>query len=219
MAVKDFMTTEVISVTPDTKVAKATDLMREKVIHRLPVLDGDKLVGLVTEGTIAEASPSKATSFSVYEMNYLLNKTTVKAIMIKNVITVSQFASLEDAVYLMRENNVSVLPVVDNGKVEGIITDKDVFDAFLKIAGYGEPGIRLRLVMKNEIGVLERISDLVTENGFNVSSIIQLNNKEDKTTILEILIEGKLSEKEIKDKFTEAGFTVEDVEQTEATAN
>ncbi|WEV45256.1 CBS domain-containing protein [Streptococcaceae bacterium ESL0687] len=219
MAVKDFMTKEVISVSPDTKVAKVADLMREKNIHRLPVLDNGKLVGLVTEGTIAEATPSKATSLSVYEMNYLLNKTTVKSIMIKNVVTVSQFASLEDAVYLMRENNIGVLPVVDGGKIEGIITDKDVFDAFLQVAGYGEAGVRIRLAIKNEIGALEKITDLVAENEYNVMSILQLNNKEEGTTILEILLEGSLKEDEVQSKFEAAGFKVESVEKTEAKAN
>ena len=101
MAVKDFMTRKVIYISPDTTVAHAADIMRAQELHRLPVIENDQLVGLVTEGTIAEASPSKATSLSIYEMNYLLNKTKIKDIMIRDVVTVSQFASLEDATYLM----------------------------------------------------------------------------------------------------------------------
>ena len=114
MSVKDFMTRKVVYISPDTTIAHAADLMREQDLHRLPVIENDKLVGLVTEGTIAEASPSKATSLSIYEMNYLLNKTKVKDVMIKNVITVSAYASLEDATYLMYKNKVGILPVVDN---------------------------------------------------------------------------------------------------------
>ena len=101
MAVKDFMTRKVVYISPDTTIAHAADLMREQGLHRLPVIENDQLVGLVTEGTIAEASPSKATSLSIYEMNYLLNKTKVKDVMLRDVITVSKFASLEDATYLM----------------------------------------------------------------------------------------------------------------------
>ena len=97
MAVKDFMTRKVVYISPDTTIAHAADLMREQGLHRLPVIENDQLVGLVTEGTIAEASPSKATSLSIYEMNYLLNKTKVKDVMLRDVITVSKFASLEDA--------------------------------------------------------------------------------------------------------------------------
>jgi len=93
MAVKDFMTRKVVYISPDTTIAHAADLMREQGLHRLPVIENDQLVGLVTEGTIAEASPSKATSLSIFEMNYLLNKTKVKDVMLRDVITVSKFAS------------------------------------------------------------------------------------------------------------------------------
>ena len=114
MSVKDFMTRKVVYISPDTTIAHAADLMREQDLHRLPVIENDKLVGLVTEGTIAEASPSKATSLSIYEMNYLLNKTKVKDVMIKDVITVSAYASLEDATYLMYKNQVRIIPFVVN---------------------------------------------------------------------------------------------------------
>ena len=90
------MTKRVVYVSPETTVAKAADIIRDKGLRRLPVLEHDKLVGHITEGTMAEASPSKATSLSIYEMNYLLNKTKVGDIMIKNVLTVSKYASLEE---------------------------------------------------------------------------------------------------------------------------
>ena len=99
--VKDYMTKNVVTITPDTRVAKAADLLREEDLRRLPVVENGHLVGLVTAGTMADATPSKATSLSIYEMNYLLNKTKIKDIMIKKVITVEPNASLEDAIYLM----------------------------------------------------------------------------------------------------------------------
>ncbi|MCI5870529.1 MAG: CBS domain-containing protein, partial [Streptococcus sp.] len=135
MSVKDFMTKKVVYVSPDTTVAHVSEIMREQGLRRLPVIENDKLVGLVTEGTIAEASPSKATSLSIYEMNYLLNKTKIRDVMIKDVVTVSKYASLEDAIYLMIKHSIGVLPVMDNDMVSGIITDKDVFRAFLQISG------------------------------------------------------------------------------------
>ena len=78
MAVKDLMTKKVVYVSPDTTVAHAADMMREQGLRRLPVIENDKLVGIVTERTMAEASPSKATTLSIYEMNYLLNKTKIR---------------------------------------------------------------------------------------------------------------------------------------------
>ena len=138
MPVKDFMTRRVVYISPDTTVAKATDIMREKNLRRLPVIENDVLVGLLTEGTIADANPSKATSLSIYEMNYLLNKTKARDVMIKDVITVSKDARLEDAIYIMMKHKIGVLPVVDGNQMSGIITDKDVFRAFLEVSGYGK---------------------------------------------------------------------------------
>ena len=172
MAVKDFMTKRVVYVSPETTVAAAADIMRDKGLRRLPVIEHDKLVGLVTEGTMAEASPSKATSLSIYEMNYLLNKTKVGDIMIKNVLTVSKYASLEDAIYIMLQNKVGVLPVVDNDQISGIITDKDVFRAFLEISGYGQAGIRIGLEVPDTPRVLEKIANLIASENLNIERTI-----------------------------------------------
>jgi acetoin utilization protein AcuB len=157
MSVKDFMTRKVVYISPDTTIAHAADLMREQDLHRLPVIENDKLVGLVTEGTIAEASPSKATSLSIYEMNYLLNKTKVKDVMIKDVITVSAYASLEDATYLMYKNKVGILPVVDNDQLYGVITDRDIFAAFLQVSGYGEEEFVLVSSLTIKLGNWEKL--------------------------------------------------------------
>lgn len=157
MAVKDFMTRKVVYISPDTTVSHAADLMREQGLHRLPVIENDQLVGLVTEGTIAQASPSKATSLSIYEMNYLLNKTKVKDVMIRDVVTVSGYASLEDATYLMLKNKISILPVVDNHQVYGVITDRDVFKPFLKLQVMAKKGFVYALLQKMKLVFLEKL--------------------------------------------------------------
>ncbi|MFV8213587.1 CBS domain-containing protein, partial [Streptococcus pluranimalium] len=157
MSVKDFMTSKVIYVSPDTTVAHASEKMKAQDLRRLPVIENDRLVGLITEGTMADATPSKATSLSIYEMNYLLNKTKIRDIMIRDVITVSQDASLEDAVYIMMKHKVGVLPVVDNDQLYGIITDRDIFKAFLQVSGYGEEGVRLNILLNDTIGSLEKV--------------------------------------------------------------
>lgn len=113
MLVKDYMSKDVVSITPDTPIFEAVDLMKQKHIHRLPVIKQGKLVGLLTEGTIQEAMPSKATSLSVYEVNYLLNKMTVSDVMIKDVHTIKSDEFIEEAIKMMREYNIGVLPVLD----------------------------------------------------------------------------------------------------------
>lgn len=215
MAVRDFMTRKVIYISPDTTIAHAADLMRAQDIHRLPVIEHDKLVGLVTEGTIAEASPSKATSLSIYEMNYLLNKTKVKDVMIKDVITVSQFASLEDAVYLMFKHKVGILPVVDHGGMSGVITDRDVFKAFLNISGYGEDGVRIRCQVKDEAGILGKILQIISEEGYNVAHTVQIDSKPG-YAIIEIQIDGKVDIDRLHEKFEQTEIEVESILPTVA---
>lgn len=217
MAVKDFMTRKVIYISPDTTIAHAADMMREQTLHRLPVIENDKLVGLVTEGTIAEASPSKATSLSIYEMNYLLNKTKVKDVMIHDVITVSRYASLEDATYLMLKNKVGILPVVDNEQVYGVITDRDIFKAFLEVSGYGEEGVRMRFVTENEVGVLEHIIRLLVEENLNISNTVNIPRKDGKI-VIEVQIDGKVNLDLLKEKFESHNIQVDSIMHTEAKA-
>lgn len=213
MAVKDFMTRKVVYISPNTTIAHAADMMREQKLHRLPVIENDQLVGLVTEGTIAEASPSKATSLSIYEMNYLLNKTKVGDVMIRDVVTISQFASLEDATYLMLKNKIGILPVVDNHQVYGVITDRDVFQAFLEIAGYGEEGIRVRFITENEVGVLGKIVALIVEEDLNISHTVNIPRKDGKV-VIEVQIDGKIDLTALKDKFEKEGIQVEEITHT-----
>lgn len=215
MSVKDFMTRKVVYISPDTTIAHAADLMREQDLHRLPVIENDKLVGLVTEGTIAEASPSKATSLSIYEMNYLLNKTKVKDVMIKDVITVSAYASLEDATYLMYKNKVGILPVVDNDQLYGVITDRDIFAAFLQVSGYGEEGVRARFIVDNKAGELEKIIRLVSDKEYNIVSTVQIATKSGKVAI-EVQIEGKVDLEEVRSLFEDAEIEVDSLVPTVA---
>ncbi|KXT77163.1 Acetoin utilization acuB protein [Streptococcus sp. DD10] len=215
MAVKDFMTKKVVYISPDTTIAHAADMMRDQGLHRLPVIENDQLVGLVTEGTIAEASPSKATTLSIYEMNYLLNKTKVKDVMIRKVITVSPFASLEDAVYLMLKNKVGILPVVENDQVYGVITDRDVFKAFLEIAGYGEEGVRVRFVVDDEVGRLEEIIRLIVDENLNISNTVNFPRKDGKV-IIEVQIDGKFDIDKLKNKFVSHELHIDSITKTSA---
>ena len=217
MAVKDFMTRKVVYISPNTTIAHAADMMREQKLHRLPVIENDQLVGLVTEGTIAEASPSKATSLSIYEMNYLLNKTKVGDVMIRDVVTISQFASLEDATYLMLKNKIGILPVVDNEQLYGVITDRHIFKAFLEVSGYGEEGVRLRFVTENKVGVLEQIIRLLVEENLNISNTVNIPRKDGKI-IIEVQLAGNIDTALLKKKFEEHAIELAEITHTAAKA-
>ncbi|EOH86617.1 CBS and ACT domain-containing protein [Enterococcus pallens] len=206
MSVKDFMSADLVVVDPQTKIFDAVDLMKKHDIHRLPVIDNGKLVGLITEGTIQEALPSKATSLSVYEANYLLNKTVVADVMIKDVKTIQPKAQLEDAVYTMRKNNIAVLPVLDNDQLVGIITNNDIFDAFLKLAGYHEGGSRIQVrIQEDKKGVLAEIAKVLADNDYSILTVII--DHVDGAAIVELQMQAKEPEK-IKTLLEQAGFEV-----------
>ena len=128
VTIRDWMTADVISVSSDTPIANAHELMKRNNVRRLPVIDKGNLVGIVTIGDIREASPSGATTLSIWELNYLLAQLTVKNVMTHVVLTVTADEPMINAARIMLENKVSGLPVLDaDGKVVGIVTESDVF--------------------------------------------------------------------------------------------
>ena len=180
MLVKDYMSQDLITIDKKTKIFDVVELMKEYDIHRLPVVENKRLVGLITEGTIQEAMPSKATSLSVYEANYLLNKTIVDDVMIKKIETIKEDCLLEDAIFTMRTKKVNVLPVLNGAdEIVGIITNNDIFDAFLNITGYKEPGTRVSIrIEEDQEGVLAHLTQLFSDNHLNIVQIVVYRNKE-----------------------------------------
>jgi len=174
MYVKDHMTKDPRTITPETSVSKALDIMQQNDFHRLPVVDaGGKLIGLITEGVISESSGSKTTSLDMYEFNYLLSRTTVKDIMITDVQTIEPDALVEEAATKMLKSSIAVLPVVDEAeKVVGIITENDIFAAFLDLLGYTTAGTRFVInVQKDHPGILEDVSGLFAAQKINLTNI------------------------------------------------
>ncbi len=133
--VRDWMTPNPITISPRTTLPEAHQIMKEKRIRRLPVVDENgHLVGIVTLGDIREASPSDATSLSIFELNYLLARLTVDKIMTRKVITVTPDTPVYEAARLMLEHKIGGLPVVENGRVVGIITESDIFKMVVRLA-------------------------------------------------------------------------------------
>ncbi|MBI2333643.1 MAG: CBS domain-containing protein [Chloroflexi bacterium] len=127
------MTPNPVAITPQTNLPKAHQLMKEYKVRRLPIVDNGRLVGIVTLGDIREASPSDATSLSIYELNYLLSNLTVKDIMTKDLHMVGAETSLHDAAALMLEKKIGGLPVMDGDSLVGIITESDIFRAVVEM--------------------------------------------------------------------------------------
>ncbi|MEZ4661679.1 MAG: CBS domain-containing protein [Caldilineaceae bacterium] len=133
MLVKEYMTSPAATISAKTGIQEGLKMMHEGGFRRLPVVDEHgKLVGIVSERDLLHASPSQATSLSIWELNYLLSKVQIKEIMTKNVMVARPEAALESAAGIMLDNKIGGLPVVDeHNKVIGIITESDIFKAFL----------------------------------------------------------------------------------------
>lgn len=126
--VKEWMSCNVMTVSPNTTVPEAQRIMTEHHIRRLPVIENDHLVGIVTWGDIREADPSSLTSLSTWELNDLLTRMTVGQIMTPKPRRIVQDATIHEAAQMMLEAKISGLPVVDRaGNLAGIITESDIF--------------------------------------------------------------------------------------------
>ncbi|MBT9140936.1 MAG: Inosine-5'-monophosphate dehydrogenase [Dehalococcoidia bacterium] len=174
MLVKDKMTKNVITIEPQTTVPEALALMEEKRIRRLPVVEMGRLVGIVTLLDLVRASPSPATSLSIWELNYLLAKLSVKEVMAKKLHTVKTDDPIDEAAALLRENRIGGLPVVDNGTIVGIITETDIFTAFMEILGVGSSGLRLTLELPDRNGALAEADGLLRNFGVTVVSVVMM---------------------------------------------
>ncbi|MFB9768669.1 CBS domain-containing protein [Lactiplantibacillus modestisalitolerans] len=187
MSVADYMTRQLVVAHPKTTVSVAVELMKQNQIHRLPVMANNRMVGLITHGIIQRALPSQATSLSVYETTYLLTKTTVDQIMETQVQTVTANAQLETAIAKLRRYDIGVLPVVDGEAVVGIITTNDILDAFLNIAGYGQPGSVTRVVVHHDhVGVIFKLGQVLTAHDLSIQTLMVVNRPDAKVIELHV---------------------------------
>jgi acetoin utilization protein AcuB len=172
MDVRDIMTTNVVTIPSSTSIADAKRIMEAHRIRRLPVVDKGKLVGIVTERRLESVSPSKATSLTVWELSYLLDRTTVKEIMERNVVTVSPDMSAEESLAVAQGNKVGALVVVEDGKVVGIATTNDFFYKIVNpVLGLGQPGTRLEIACGGEGKALEEIISIINKLGLEITTV------------------------------------------------
>ncbi|MBU1228418.1 MAG: CBS and ACT domain-containing protein [Proteobacteria bacterium] len=174
MLIDNWMTKDVVTATPETSMMKASKIMKEKGISRLPVVDErGMLVGLVSDRDIKDASPSKATTLDMHELYYLLSEIKLKDIMTKKVVTIKQGETVDSAAAMLLEHNVGGMPVVDEaGKVVGVITDSDIFKALVRITGVQEGGVQIGVRLPNEPGGLVPVLDYLKSHGARLMSLL-----------------------------------------------
>ncbi len=131
MQVRDWMTPDPITVPPGMPIFEARRLMNDRRIRHLLVTDSAGLVGIVTDRDLRLNLPSPATGLSVWEINYLLMKLTAGEVMTKPVLTIGATRNIEAAAQQMLEHRIGALPVLDEGKLVGILTEADLLRAFV----------------------------------------------------------------------------------------
>lgn len=172
MLVHERMSRNPYTITADMPVEEALKKMREVHVRRFPVLDkSGKLVGIVSEKDLLYASPSPATSLSIYEMHYLLSKLTVSQVMVKDVVTVTEDTPVEDAARIMTDRKIGSLPVVREGQLVGIITETDLFKLFMELLGARKKGVRLTMLVPDQKGMLAKIATAIAQQGGNIIAL------------------------------------------------
>lgn len=206
MFVKNKMTGNPFTISPDQTIPEAQEIMMQNDVRRLPVIKNGKLVGIVSKEDIERYSPSKATSLSVGEITYLLSKTKIRQIMSKDLITISPNALLEEAAILMRDNKVSFLPVVDDGRLVGIITESDIFDSFIELLGFREQGTRLTIEAIDEPGIMSNLTNIIGKYGANITRVAVYRGSTGKSAIVVGI--NSYNTAEIEKAIEEHGFTI-----------
>lgn len=172
MLVKDLMTPDPVSISPDVSVAQAANIMESKKIRHLPVKDNDgNLLGLATRPSLNKALPGMGTGLTRFEINYLTLSTLVSEVMVQNPVCIEPDAAVEEAARIMSDKKISSLLVMQNKKLVGIITDSDLFRALSDMMGAGKQGIRLTVRIPDTRGEIAKVTNAIAEIGGNISAV------------------------------------------------
>ena len=192
MRIKDVMTENPITVDVDTLVIDAQKIMKEKNIRRLCVTKKGNLVGIVTYHDLLKASPSPATSLSVWELNYLWGKMKVSDVMTKAPVTLSSETTFEEALLLGQQRKIGSFPVVDNGRLVGITTESDIIRLVARVLGLREEGSRITIQgLEMKLGSLSKIISVVDRHQVPILSMMSLPIPEKKDVMIVLRLRTK----------------------------
>ncbi len=179
MYVGRVMHTELVTVPPNTSLIRAREIIEARQISHLLVVNArNDLVGIVSDRDLKQNWASPAVALSRHELNYLLEKVTVETIMIKRILTVSPLTTIERAALVMQQNRISALPVLEAGKLVGIITSRDVMQVLLEAIGIEEDSRRFTVLCEDRIGFVAEMSQLLREAQINIRSLFAWPDKQ-----------------------------------------
>ncbi|HEX7973665.1 MAG TPA: CBS domain-containing protein [Anaerolineales bacterium] len=198
MLVGERMSHPVISVTPDMPIVDALNMMKRERIRRAPVIKDGKLIGIVSDKDLLNASPSPATSLSVWEMNYLLTKILIKDVMTRKVLCVQEDTPIEEAARIMADNKIGGLPVTRGDQIAGIITETDLFKVFLELMGARELGVRVTALLAHERGQLAKLTQAIASAGGNFIAFGQFTGEAATNRLVTFKVSG-LDEDQVRE--------------------
>jgi len=173
MFVSDWMTTKVYTVNPDNPLSDAIKILKEKTIKHLPVVDKrNKVIGVLSDRDIKEYMPSKATTLDVFELHNILLETKVAKVMKKKVFTGMPNLPIEEAAMLMYDKDIGCLPIVEDNRLVGIISDRDLFRVLVDVTGVRHGGNRFYAVMPDKPGITGEVLDIIKKHGFRPDSVM-----------------------------------------------
>ena len=191
MLVGERMSSPVLTITPDVPVQDALARMHKDNVRRYPVVDKrGKLIGIVTDTDLMNATPSEATTLSVWEINYLLSKITIERVMAKDVITIDEDTPIEEAARIMSDNKISSLPVMRGESLVGLITETDVFNILLEMMGARTPGVRLTVEVLNTRGKLRELATIISDLNGDILGMAAILGKRTETRIVTLKVDG-----------------------------
>lgn len=190
MLVGERMKRPVITIPPEMPIVDALTLMKHEHIRRTPVVKDGHMLGIVSDKDLLNASPSPATSLSVWEMNYLLSKVQVKDVMTKRVLSVSEDTPIEEAARIMADNKIGGLPVVRGDNVVGIITETDLFKVLLELMGAREAGVRVTAQVREQRGQLAKLAQVIAGAEGNFVAFGQFQGDDPSNRIVTFKVTG-----------------------------
>ncbi|MGQ9493938.1 MAG: CBS and ACT domain-containing protein [Anaerolineae bacterium] len=213
MLVRERMTHNPVTVREDTSLYDALKIMHDNKVRRLPVVNKEgKLVGIVSEKDLLYASPSPATSLSVWEINYLTSKITVRELMTKDVITICEDCPLEEAARIMVDNKIGGLPVVRGDQLVGIITETDLFKVFLELLGARAQGTRFTLLVPDKKGMLATMTQEIAQMGGNIVTLGTFLGEDPTNRLITMKVQD-VDKEELWPKLEKLGIKLVDVRE------
>ena len=213
MFVGERMSRPVICISPDEPINEVLAMFRREHIRRAPVMKQGKLVGIVAERDLLNASPSSVTTLSVWEMNYLISKVRVKDVMTTKVITVDKDTPIEEAARIMADQKIGGLPVTSADKVVGIITETDLFKVFLELMGARQKAIRVTATIPDQPGELAKITGAITNCGGDFIAFGMFSGPDANSRVITFKVQGMKKEK-IKEVLADVVLKFWDIRQS-----